>query len=442
MPFTMQQYGEFVTRRPFLVIVLSLLLAMAALAGGQHLRFTNDYRYFFSNENPYLTAFEELERTYSSPDTIFYVYQPKDGSDATGREALELAYELTEAGWQVPFSTRVDSLTNFQNTRAIGEDDLEVRALLPELTDIDDKRIGYIEDTILNEPLLAGRLLSKDKKTAAVLVSLRPPRDDVVATNEIVIKARAIHEEMRAKYPNIRIELTGSQMLSNAFAEAAQGDLKTLTPTMFVIIALVLIATTRKLFATFAAMIVVTLSAGMAMGTGGWLGLPLSPPASGAPTIILTVAVADCVHILITALVAQGRGKEKKAAIIESLDINAQAVFLTSVTTAIGLFSLNFSDAPPYRDLGTFAGIGAIYAWILSMSLFPALLTILPMRASTAVDRQSRAMQWLANMVIAKRRPLMLAMLAVTFIGAALLPRLTFNDRFVEYFDERVDFRQ
>lgn len=438
---TMQQYGEFVIRRPFLVILVSLLLAMAALAGGQHLRFTNDYRYFFSEENPYLTAFEELERTYSSPDTIIYVYQPKDGSDATSRQALNLAYELTEGGWQVPFSTRVDSLTNFQNTRSIGEDDLEVRALVPDPSDIDAARIKYVEDTILSEPLLAGRLLSYDKKTAAVLVSLRPPVDDPAATNDIVIKARAIHEEMRAKYPNIRIELTGSQMLSNAFNEAAQADLATLTPTMFAIIALVLIVTTRKLFATFAAMIVVTLSAGMAMGTGGWLGLPLSPPASGAPTIILTVAVADCVHILITALVAQGRGMDKKQAIVESLNVNAQAVFLTSVTTAIGLFSLNFSDAPPYRDLGTFGGIGSIYAWILSMSLFPALLTILPMRASSAVDRQSRSMEWLAQLVIAKRKPLMFAMLAVTLIGTALIPRLTFNDRFVEYFDERVDFR-
>ena len=438
---TMQQYGEFVIRRPFLVILVSLLLAMAALAGGQYLRFTNDYRYFFSEENPYLTAFEELERTYSSPDTIIYVYQPKDGSDATSRQALNLAYELTESGWQVPFSTRVDSLTNFQNTRSIGEDDLEVRALVPDPSDIDAARIKYVEDTILSEPLLAGRLLSYDKKTAAVLVSLRPPVDDPAATNDIVINARAIHEEMRAKYPNIRIELTGSQILSNAFAEAAQNDLTTLTPTMFAIIALVLIVTTRKLFATFAAMIVVTLSAGMAMGTGGWLGLPLSPPASGAPTIILTVAVADCVHILITALVAQGRGMDKKQAIVESLNVNAQAVFLTSVTTAIGLFSLNFSDAPPYRDLGTFGGIGSIYAWVLSMSLFPALLTILPMRASSAVDRQSRSMEWLAQLVIAKRKPLMFAMLAVTLIGTALIPRLTFNDRFVEYFDERVDFR-
>ena len=163
-------------------------MAVAALAGGQNLRFTNDYRYFFTDENPYLTAFEELERTYSSPDTIIFVYQPQDGSDATSREALNLAYELTEAGWQVPFSTRVDSLTNFQNTRAIGEDDLEVRALVPDPSDISDRRIAYIEETILNEPLLAGRLLSLDKKTAAVLVSLRPPVDDVVATNEIVAK--------------------------------------------------------------------------------------------------------------------------------------------------------------------------------------------------------------------------------------------------------------
>ena len=301
MPFTMQQYGEFVTRRPFLVIVLSLLLTMVALAGGQHLRFTNDYRYFFSNENPYLTAFEELERTYSSPDTIFYVYQPKDGTDATTEEALNLAYELTEAGWQVPYSTRVDSLTNFQNTRAIGEDDLEVRDLLPDPSIIDGQRIAYIEETILNEPLLAGRLLSLDKKTAAVLVSLRPPVDDTVATNEIVVKARAIHEEMRAKYPNIRIELTGSQMLSNAFSEAAQGDLATLTPTMFVMPGID--CDTRK----------------FSHQRGDDRRHPIGRHGDGhrrlacrfrlrlrRTDLILTVAVADCVHILITALVAQG----------------------------------------------------------------------------------------------------------------------------------------
>lgn len=88
MSFDMQKYGEFVTGNPIKVIVASILLAFLAISGVQHLRQTNDYRYFFSDENPYLTAFEELERTYSSPDTVLYVYKPKDGSKATSQKAL------------------------------------------------------------------------------------------------------------------------------------------------------------------------------------------------------------------------------------------------------------------------------------------------------------------------------------------------------------------
>lgn len=441
MFFSAESYGKFIVRYPWLVVIASLVFAALAIAGVQHLRFTNDYRYFFSKENPYLTAFEELERTYSSPDTLLYVYQPRDDSPATSREALQMVEEITEAGWQVPFSTRVDSITNFQNTRAIGEDDLEVRSLIEDAGSASDAQIDYAVNTVINEPLLAGRLLSHDQRTGAVLVSLRPPTDDPLATNSIVVKAREIKAAMEAKYPGIRLELTGSQMLSNAFSEAAQRDLSTLTPLMFVLITIVLVLTTRNLFGTLATMLIVGLSAVMAMGTGGWMGTPLSPPTAGAPTIILTIAVADCVHILITALIAIGRGADKKQAIIESLTINAQPVFLTSVTTAIGLFSLNFSDAPPYRDLGTLAGIGTIYAWMLSMALFPALLAILPMRASKAITWQSHAMEWISERVIRHRKPLLIAMATFTIIGVSLIPRLTFNDRFVDYFDERMDFR-
>jgi len=203
----------------------------------------------------------------------------------------------------------------------------------------------------------------------------------------------------------------------------------------------ILIVATRNVFGTLASMVTVTLSAATAMGAAGWFGIPLSPPASGAPTIILTVAVADCVHILISALVSRGQGMDKKQAIIESLKINAQPVFLTSVTTAIGLFSLNLSDAPPYRDLGTIAGMGSLFAWGLSMTLFPALLSLLPMSASKAVDRQSAAMKSVADWVINFRKPLLISMVALTIVSTLLIPRLTFNDRFVEYFDETMDFR-
>lgn len=441
MKFSVDGYSRFIVNNPILVILLSLIWTGIAIYGVTYFRFTNDYRYFFTSENPYLTAFEELERTYSSPDTLLFVYQPKDGTKATSAQSLQMVEEITTQGWQIPYSTRVDSVTNFQNTRAIGEDDLEVRDLVVDAGQTDAEMRAYVEETILNEPLLVGRLLSQDARTGAVLVSLRPPRDDPMATNSIVSAGRALRAEMREKYPNIRLELTGSQMLSQSFSEAAQSDLKTLTPLMYLIIAAFLIIATRTISGTVATVIVIAFSAAAAMGFGSWLNIPVSPPVSGAPVIILTVAVADCVHLLITALVARGNGADKKDAIIESLSINAQPVFLTSVTTAIGLFSLNFSDAPPYRDLGTLSGFGALFAWALSMSLFPALLTLMPMGASKSVNTQSRIMSQFADWVILHRKALLIIMMGVALTSTALLPRFTFNDRFVEYFDDRMDFR-
>ena len=45
------------------------------------------------------------------------------------KNALSAAVWLTEAGWQAPYSRRVDSLANFQHTTAEG-DDLYVRDLV------------------------------------------------------------------------------------------------------------------------------------------------------------------------------------------------------------------------------------------------------------------------------------------------------------------------
>lgn len=435
-----RSYCRHVVAHPWMHIIGSLLICMVALAGLPRLGFTNDYRYFFSAQNPYLQAFDEIEKTYSSPDTILFVIQPETGK-ATQPRTVEMIGQITREAWQIPFSVRVDSLTNFQNTRADG-DDLIVGDLVASPETVTPTESDYIERTILKEPILAGRLLALDGRTTAVLVSLRPPRDDAPATNSIIKKAREIRDMARENFPGHKIELTGSQVLSNGFSEAAQRDVQILTPTMFAVIALILMLITRQVFATLAAMLVVGLSAMTALGAAGWFGIPLSPPASGAPTIILTVAVADSIHILINVLVALGKGKSKEDAIVESLDVNASPVFLTSLTTAIGLFSLNFSDAPPYRDLGTIAGFGTIFAWILSMSLFPAVLRLVPLHPTDIIGRQSLLMQKISIYVTQRARFFLIAGLALVVLATAQLSRLHFNDRFVEYFDESIDFRR
>ncbi|MFQ5587158.1 MAG: MMPL family transporter, partial [Thermodesulfobacteriota bacterium] len=115
------------------------------------------------------------------------------------------------------------------------------------------------------------------------------------------------------------------------------------------------------------------------MGLAGWYGIPLTGPSVSAPTIILTLAVADSIHFLVTMFYNMRHGMEKREAIIESLRINLQPIFLTSITTAIGFLSMSFSDAPPFRDLGNIVAVGVIFAFF-SILFLPALMSLLPVR--------------------------------------------------------------
>jgi predicted RND superfamily exporter protein len=73
-----------------------------------HVTISNDMRVFFSDANPQLQALEALENTYVKNEGAFFIVAPKDGNVFT-RETLAAVEELTEAAWQMPYSSRVDT---------------------------------------------------------------------------------------------------------------------------------------------------------------------------------------------------------------------------------------------------------------------------------------------------------------------------------------------
>jgi len=118
---------NFVGKNPFWVILICLTFTVLSGMGAQKLEFKNDYRVFFSEENPQLTAFESMQKIYAKSDNVSFVVVPKDGNVFT-QQHLTALKDLTKASWQVPYSTRVDSVTNFQYTYA-EEDDMIVEDL-------------------------------------------------------------------------------------------------------------------------------------------------------------------------------------------------------------------------------------------------------------------------------------------------------------------------
>ncbi|MFQ5587006.1 MAG: RND family transporter, partial [Thermodesulfobacteriota bacterium] len=150
---------------------------------------------------------------------------------------------------------------------------------------------------------------------------------------------------------------------------------------------------------------------------------------------------ADSIHFLVTMFYNMRHGISKREAIVESLRINLQPIFLTSLTTAIGFLSMNFSDAPPFRDLGNIVAVGVTFAFLFSILFLPALMSLLPVRVRPYRDDRKHAMDRFADFVVRRRKALFRGMLLFIILMIAGLSRIEFDDRFVEYFDARYTFR-
>ncbi|UUX49139.1 MMPL family transporter [Nisaea acidiphila] len=432
-------YAQWLIRWRWAVIAASILIAFAAAAGGQFLTFSTDYRVFFSKENPQLQAFESLQRIYLKEDNISLVLQPDEG-EVFQPEVLSAIRTLTEQAWKTPYATRVDSLTNFQNSTA-EQDDLIVDDLVPGDSPLDGADINRIRAAALAEPLLIDRIISPDARTTMVNITITLPQKKLTETPEAMAYVDEVVGAFRAAHPDITLAVTGSVALNNSFSVSAQQDMQTLIPIMYGVLLLVMAILLRSVSGTIATLAVIAFSAMSAMGLAGWVGIQLTPPSVTAPTIILTLAIADSVHILISMFHGMRRGLEKRTALVESLRINFQPVFLTSLTTVIGFASLNFSDAPPFRDLGNITAMGVVAAWFFSIAFLPALMAVLPVRVKVRAEEGGAAMERLAEFVIARRGQVMFGTLALVALFAVFIPRIELNDQFVKYFDESIPFR-
>ncbi|WP_281560199.1 MMPL family transporter [Thalassomonas sp. RHCl1] len=435
-----EKFFSFVGKHPIWVILVCLALVVTAAGGAQKLVFKNDYRIFFGEENPQLMAFETMQKVYSKSDSVSFIVVPKGDSIFTA-EHLAALKQLTKESWQVPYSTRVDSVTNFQYTFA-EEDDMIVEDLVMNPQRLTPAKLAKIKEVALNEPLLVNKIISPSGHVSVVNVTVQLPGiDPITEVPEVATFVREIKAKFLADNPGTEVYLSGMVMMNSAFGEASLNDSATLIPLMFLVVIITIGFLLRTITGTFATILVIAVSIVTTMGLAGWLGFYLSGPSSSAPTMILTLAVADCIHILTSMFYEMRQGADKRSAIATSLRINLQPIFLTSATTAIGFLSMNFSDSPPFRDLGNLVAIGVMLAFVFSMTIFPALLTVLPVKVKQQKNGRKDKMASLADLVINKRRLLLPLTSAIIIASAFFIPNNELNDDFVKYFDESVPFR-
>ena len=438
-----KNWANFVIKFRWPVLIFTILLAMGLASQGK-MQFDGDYHVFFSESNPELEAFDALQEKYTKDDNVIVVLAPKNG-DIFTRENLSAIEELTAEAWNTPYSSRVDAVTNFQHTSAQG-DDLYVDDLSYESASKTDAEILQIKEKALKEPLLVHRIINETGSVTAINITVKLPGvDSATEIPEVTVATREMISNFQEKHPEFDVYTTGLVPLNTAFFEASQKDLM-LTLLMLLIVIGVTLILTRNIFATIATLFVVLFSIMSAVGFLGLNDIKLTPPSSVFPTMILTLAVADSIHILITFLQKVRKdGMDKKDALVESMRLNFMPVFITSLTTVIGFLTLNFGDVPPFWDLGNIVAFGMTMAFLFSTTTLPALMAIFPIwKKKKTSEATEEKMGWYTNLgtfVVARPIQLILISTGIIAILTFLATKNIFNDEFVEYFDQSVQFR-
>ncbi len=431
---------DYSVQRPWLAIALVLLVTVLFSIGAKNLYFRGDFRIFFSADNPQMQAFERMQAQFNKSDNMLVAVVPKDG-DMFSTEVLTVVKKLTDAAWQTPYSLRVDSITNFQHTEA-QEDDLLVEDLLLDVADLNDEKISKIKQVVLNEPALVKRLVSEDGLMTAVNITVQlPEKNQNQEVADVYSHVAALTEKLAAEHPSVQFKLAGVIALNNAFTAEAQHDASLLVPMMFVTIVLILALMLRSALAAFAVVVIIILTITSTLGLAGWAGVFLSTATVNVPTLVMTLAVADSVHLIASTQFLMRQGHAKPEAIRQAMLLNAMPVFITSATTAIGFVTLNFSEVPILRDFGNMVAVGVMLAWLLTILLLPSLLALLPI-SSGHDSKDFSGMDALAEFVIRRPGPILVGTVILTLLGGYLTMQNRINDEAVKYFSQNTEYRQ
>jgi hypothetical protein len=160
------------------------------------------------------------------------------------------------------------------------------------------------------------------------------------------------------------------------------------------------------------------------------------------PIFTLTVGVCTTVHVLVVVYREIGAGHSIEDAVAAAFRHSGLAIAMASATTAAGLASFTTAELAPIRHLGLIAPFAVGFAFLFTMTLLPALMAFLPLRAKVrggrraAVPVSERLLVWTGAMAVRHARLVLFgAGLLLVFLIAGTA-RLQFAHQPVAWFPE------
>lgn len=434
-----KHFAAWVMNHRITSIVLVVSAAIALGLGGINAEFSANQRDFFRSTDVNLNNLIKIEDEFTSDKNVLLLVEPKD-KNIFSNATLAAIQEITEFGWQVPYSQRVESITNHLHTQVDG-DELLVEYLVDEDLQNTPEQLQTKKSYAVDKIGVRDYLITREGDMSLVSITLNlPVENSGPAAIEVVEFVRAKINELNDTYPDIDFRVLGSVVLEVSLPEIVQSDNETIFPLATLIVFTFLIFVLRDLVGNIVAITTCFLAIAAGMGTVLWAGVKVTPILINTPAIIIILGMADCIHLMVNYSQGLNQGLDKKNALQKSIEINFLPIIFTSVTTALSFLALNFSESPPFAHMGTASAAGILFAMLASLTFLPAAIYYLPSKASGVAS-----MPKIGNLIdIYKQHGNKIVVaFALVIVGLSLLiPKNILDDNFIEFFDEELQVRK
>jgi hydrophobe/amphiphile efflux-3 (HAE3) family protein len=360
---------------------------------------------FLHQNDPAMITYNAFRDQFGRDEVVIVAVETEQVFALETLEKLKALHGELEA--KVPHTDDITSLVNARNTRGEG-DTLIVEDLL-EVWPTSPEALAEVRERALANPMYQNLLLSEDGRFTTIVIrshsSSTAAAEDVLegfeeaegtaldaapaetangrylsdAENSAVVAAVDTIAR-RFDAPGFRISIAGSPVVTHFLKQYMMKDMRKFILLAIATVAAVLFLMFRRISGVLLPLLIVILSLLSTVGIMAISGTPIKVPTQILPSFLLAVGVGTSVHVLAIFYQRLDKARDKAAAIAYALGHSGLAIIMTNVTTAAGLLSFASAELAPIADLGIFAGVGVLLAFIYTLILLPALLALIPIR--------------------------------------------------------------
>jgi predicted RND superfamily exporter protein len=451
---------------------LFLVLALSVFTVSQLPKLTIDMstEALLHENDPYRQGYDQFRSEFGQDRIILLTITAPDLFNE--RFFLKLRALTREIEAQVPYVKKVHSLIT---VRDIWGDDsrLHVDELLENLT-VEPLDPVALEQKVLNNPYYLNHLISEDGRTTAIVIETEAVIYDTVAdidaasilnpeafepdtkpaTQSHYIKSAENHAVVEGVHsvissfqtPDFKISFSGTPVVVDIYNQITLTDMIKCSALLLAVVISFLYYLFRRLSGVLLPLIVVVISFLSAMGMMAFAQIPIKIMSTVLPAFILSVGIADAVHILTHFYLFLQQGYDKEDAIALSVGHSGVAVLLTSLTTSAGLLSFSFAEMAAISEMGIFAAIGVVFALFYTLVMMPAIISLVSIKPKRDNELQGRLIDSMLvhfwRTATSKPRVVIVVSVLLLVVSGAFLFKLRFSDHVLNYFPDHMQVKQ